>query len=182
MSFTDETLFGVDLVDDTRWMLNRDLTYKGARDTFTVPSGYVTDFASVPRFMQWLAPATGKYTLAAVLHDHMCDALNHRGYFHAPLRPAGELPKYVTSRDVDGLFRRVMREQGVPTAQRWFMWTGVRWGALFNNRRRPGIGKDMPLVLLWSLLALPIVLPALLVILAGLGIYYAVELIAGSFE
>ena len=184
MAFIEDTL-AVERVDDRHWMLLRAMTYEGQRDKFRIPAGYKTDFASVPKILQWFAPSTGPYTQAAVLHDYLCDSLNEWGYVILPNRydvyPL-TLDGVIASRDVDGLFRRVMREEGVPLALRWFMWTGVRWGALFNRRRRPGIGKDMPLVLLWSLLALPIVLPALLVILAGLGIYYAVELIAGSFE
>lgn len=181
MAFIEDTL-AVERVDDRHWMLLRAMTYEGQRDKFRIPAGYKTDFASVPRFMQWLAPATGKYTLAAVLHDHMCDALNHRGYFHAPLRPAGELPKYVTSRDVDGLFRRVMREQGVPTAQRWFMWCGVRWGAMFNRRRRPGIVRDVPLMLALSVLALPLVAPASVCIGSAFAIQWVYDQVAGWFE
>jgi hypothetical protein len=71
--------------------------------------------------------------------------------------PAG----FVSSRDADGIFRRVLREQGVPFVKRWLMWTGVRWGALFNPPRRAGWLRDLPLVLIWTLLALPVVLPAL---------------------
>lgn len=164
---------------DTEWRTTFPLIYYGERDTFRVPTGYVTDFASVPRMLQWFAPSTGKYTLAAVLHDYLCDSLNNRGYLHAPNRPAGELPEYVTSRDVDGLFRRVMREQGVPVALRWFMWTGVRWGALFNRRRRPGVLRDLPLMLVLSLLALPLVLPATVCIWIAYALLFVCEGVIG---
>lgn len=167
----------VERVSDRDWKLIYPLVYEGQRDTFTIPTGYVTDFASVPRMLQWFAPSTGKYTLAAVLHDYLCDSLNARGYLHAPNRPAGELPKYVTSRDVDGLFRRVMREQKVPAVLRWFMWAGVRWGAIFNRNRRPGSLRTLPLVLLLTVLALPIVVPAVLCIWFAYAVQFAYEAI-----
>jgi len=36
-----------------------------------VPTGFITDFASVPRIFWALIPPNGKYTKAAVLHDWM---------------------------------------------------------------------------------------------------------------
>lgn len=35
----------------------------------TIPAGFVTDFASTPRFMWRLLPPTGRYTRAATVHD-----------------------------------------------------------------------------------------------------------------
>ncbi len=49
-----------------QWRLVEPLRYHGNRDAFTVPPGYVTNFASVPRFR--------RYTKATVLHDYLCDA------------------------------------------------------------------------------------------------------------
>ena len=36
-----------------------------------VPSGFITDFASVPRGLWNLFPPSGRYTPAAVYHDHL---------------------------------------------------------------------------------------------------------------
>lgn len=155
--FDTETPFMVTRHSDTEWKTTFPLVYHGKRDTFHIPSGYVTDFASVPQMLQWFAPSTGKYTLAAVLHDYLCDQLIDGRARWIP-RDAGLV--ILTSRDVDGLFRRVMREQNVPTVLRWFMWTGVRWGAIFNRRRRPGSLRTFPLVLLLTLFALPVIAPA----------------------
>lgn len=168
---------------DTEWRTTFPLVYYGERDTFRVPTGYVTDFASVPRMLQWFAPSTGKYTLAAVLHDHLCDRLRHgEVWWELPPEPdCVPLIKRsgITSRDVDGLFRRVMREQGVPIALRWFMWAGVRWGALFNRRRRPGVLRDLPLMLVLSLLALPLVLPATVCIWISYALLFVCEGVIG---
>jgi hypothetical protein len=102
------------------WILWRDLEYFGATDNWRVPALFVTDFASVPAFVTWLIPRYGIFTRAAVLHD----------YLIRTELPAGT----ITPLDADGVFRRVLRELGVPAAQRWAMWAGVRWGALFGGR------------------------------------------------
>lgn len=124
---------GVNLVD-AHGTLTVPLSYQGSVEHFTVPSGFVTDFASTPRLFQCFAPSIGKWSQAAVLHDWMCVHL-----------AAGDC--VVSSRDADGIFRRTMREAGVGFLTRWAMWTGVRYGALLNPARRAGWIKDAPAVL-----------------------------------
>lgn len=146
--------FDVRRVDNQRWVLLKDLRYSGKTQNFMVPRGFITDFASVPQPLMWLIPSTGAWTLAAVLHDWLCTE--------------GLRRSYVTSRDADGIFRRVMRELGVPWLVRWLMWTGVRWGAVANRRRRRGVSTDLPLMIVWTLLALPMIVPASI----GIGVGY----------
>lgn len=56
--------------DGTFWYLREPLTWIGVKDqTITVPRGFVTDFASVPRPVWWLFPRWAKYGSAAVVHD-----------------------------------------------------------------------------------------------------------------
>ena len=87
----------------------------------------------------------------------------------------------VTSRQADGVFRRVMREAGVPVLLRWLMWAGVRWGALADPERRPGWVLSAPGVLVISLLAAPLVLPPSLLVVPGLLVYAAAErLVSGE--
>lgn len=145
MPFSSDSQIVVEQVSDRNWILLDRLLYEGKDEWFGVPVGYVTDFASVPRITSWLIPTYGDYTPAAILHDYLL---------------TDELPHgYVTSRDIDGIFRRVLRELGVPFTRRWMMWLGVRWGAMFNGKRRGGILPDVPKMLLLSLLFLPIILP-----------------------
>ena len=160
MPFDSPTLT-VRRTSDLLWEVVEPLVYRGRRDTFVVPAGFPTDFASVPRVVVWLIPRFGRYTLAAVLHDWLVtDGIAGGG---------------VSSRDADGLFRRVMAEQQVPPVRRWVMWTGVRWGALANPLRRPGWVLDAPRVLALSVLATPVVVPPALTIAAALAVYTAVE-------
>lgn len=60
----------------------------------------------------------------------------------------------ISSRDADGLFRRIARESGAGLLLRWLLWTGVRWGALANPARRADWGRDAPAVTAISLLLL----------------------------
>lgn len=138
--------------DSRTWQLLTDLTYRGESDTFRVPTGYRTDFASVPQSLQWLIERTGAYTAAAVVHDWLITE---------------EIPaRRVTSRDTDGIFRRIMREEGVHWARRWPMWSAVRVAAVFSPRRAYGRGfaRDLPAVAGITVLALP-VLPAFTAVL-----------------
>ncbi|WP_164702157.1 DUF1353 domain-containing protein [Modestobacter sp. KNN46-3] len=51
---------------DSSWDVLAPLVYRGERETFVVPPGFRTDFASVPRVVVWLFPRSGRYTPAAV--------------------------------------------------------------------------------------------------------------------
>ncbi len=146
------------------WAIQHDLVYEGAKEVFTVPRGFVTDFASVPRFATWLIPVYGLYTKVAILHDWFIKYAIGRGI--------------ISSSDADGIFRRVMREEGVPFLMAWIMWTGVRWGALLNHRRRAGWfrGKDPWLVVLITLLGAPFLLPAFAAVGLGLFVWEILEL------
>lgn len=150
--------------------LEEDLHYQGNLDLFTVPAGTQTDFASSPRIITWLVPTMGAYTKATILHDWFCEKL-HCYYWTGLDQPP------VNSRDADGIFRRIMREEGVSFPLRWLMWAGIRWGSVWQAHRRKGVLKDMPLVLLISLLALPVVLPGVLGVSVGLLIYWLLSLL-----
>src|SRR5690349_9717405 len=94
----------VEEVDATSWRLLKPVVYQGRDQTFEVPVGFVTDFASVPNAFTWLVPRYGAYTKAAILHDFLC---------------GGTL---VSRADADGIFRRTLREFGVSLLRRWIMW------------------------------------------------------------
>jgi len=151
-----------------QWELVAPVTYRGQIDVWTVPEGFVTDFASVPPAAVWLIPRTGDYTLAAVLHDWLCGPGIRGGLIH-PV-------------DCDGVFRRVLRELGVPTLRRWLMWAGVRWSATTQAHRRPGWWSTAPALIALSIAALPILVPAGLGVLLGLGLYRVAERLASGIH
>lgn len=151
--FDDDARVVVQQHGDAQWIVWESFKYRASRDTYTVPRGMCTDFASVPRPVVWYLPRYGPYTLAAILHDHLW----------RELAATGKL-RYV---DADGIFRRAMRELDVPFFHRWVMWAAVRWGALVKPGGQTGWSKGAPVVLLLTLVALPILaLPVVSVLLA----------------
>lgn len=154
---------------DNTWQLVSELTYEARDENFILSPGFITDFATVPAPLTWLIPTYGRYTKAAVVHDYLCDCLNSR--MDDP--PAN-------GRDVDGIFRRIMEELGVPFPRRWLMWCGVRWGALFNPARRAGWYKDLPIVLLISVISLPIMAPVSILVYLGQLVDKALEKLCWS--
>lgn len=78
---------------------------------FVVPSGYRTDFASVPRFFWRIFPPIGRYCQAAVLHDWLCDT-KPRSY-----------------QETHQLFDKAMLATGVgPKTRKTMAWAVKRFG------------------------------------------------------
>jgi len=147
-------------IGETTWKLLGGFEYRAQRDHYFVPEGERTDFASVPRVFIWFIPRYGRYTKAAILHDHLC-RLSREGMF--------------SRRDADGIFRQAMRVSGVSFLRRWIMWAAVRWGAVFATNGLHGWSRDAVVVLAISLVVLPIVLPAVVTIVAALLVWYVAE-------
>jgi Protein of unknown function (DUF1353) len=140
----------VEQVGATTWKLTKELTYRASSEVFTAPAGMPTDFASVPRPFSWLIPRYGSYLPAAVIHDHLY---------------RDEVPRGTISyRDADGVLRQAMRLLDVPFAMRWVIWAAVRWAGLFRHGGRRGWWRDAPLVIVWTVLALPVALPGAVVV------------------
>jgi hypothetical protein len=151
-------------LNDTDWVTLSRLDYRAADMAFTVPSGQHTDFASVPRVFVWFLPRYGRYTKAAILHDYLC---------RVPVAN-GTLPRS----EADRIFRQSMRELEVAFLRRWIMWAAVRLGALANARGRQGWLWACWQVFPIMLVALPVVGPPAVVIVAALLVFYLVETIA----
>jgi hypothetical protein len=114
MGFKGEVVVRPVLPEGRKWVLVEGFTYKGRTDTIKVDAGTETDFASVPRVFVWLLPRYGRWTQAAILHDHLWNEARN-----------GKFDFY----DADGIFNRALRELRVPFLRRWVMWTAVRWAA-----------------------------------------------------
>jgi len=109
-----------DNVDDGKWRLGKPLSYssKVARRVITVPAGFETDLASVPRLpvVYWLCG--GRANKPAVVHDF--------------LYTKGILPRDVA----DAVFLEAMQAVGVPFIYRRLMWAGVRLGGASHYVKR----------------------------------------------
>ena len=150
-------------VDDENWELRSELHYRGKVDRWSVPVGSGTDFASVPRVFVWFLPRYGRYTKAAILHDFLWRT-----------RAADGQMSWV---DADAVFRRAMRELGVPFLRRWIMWAAVRWAALTKPRGFDGWWREAWRVVLVTLVAMPFVAPPALLILLSLVLFWVFEAI-----
>lgn len=51
------------------------LGWKGNTSWVDIPTGFLTDGASVPRIFWGLIPPWGKYGAAAIVHDYLCEFL-----------------------------------------------------------------------------------------------------------
>lgn len=80
---------------------------------FCVPVGYITDWASIPGFIEWLYPHDAKpFREPSLFHD----------YCYSHLWP------YVSKAFADKVFREMLKAEGVPVWRRWAFWGAVRVG------------------------------------------------------
>lgn len=99
-----------------QWRTQSNLVYHEANGSvWLVPSGFITDFASVPRIplAYWLTGDSAH--MSAVLHDWLCREL---------------YPEHMTWLEAADVFREAMEAEGVRAWRRWMMYWAVR---LFGN-------------------------------------------------
>lgn len=86
--------------------LNESLACRVPNDEVTVPAGFITDLASVPRFF-WriIPPWDGQYAEAAIVHDYLW---RRKEYTRA-----------------NRFFKIIMQRYGVPAWKRYAMHTAV---------------------------------------------------------
>jgi len=95
--------------DMRRWELLQDTTICLENgECYTIPAGFVTDFASVPRCLWLILPPMGKYGKAALLHDWFYNV------------------KTTTRREADRIFFQAMLLMGVAKWKAWVMYVAVR--------------------------------------------------------
>ena len=98
------------------FILENDLVYHSeAGSVYTVDKGFITDLASIPRFLWPLYPPHGLYLSAAILHDKFCKAT------------------WITRRDGDKLFLEAMGYSHVNLISRKIIYYGVRIGDNWNQ-------------------------------------------------
>lgn len=94
------------------WSLVESFTYRLAntRDSVVIPSGFVTDFASIPKLAQSIISALGSHGLPAILHDYL--------YWE----------QACARNQADVLFRKAMEEMGVGPTTAGVMYRAVELG------------------------------------------------------
>jgi hypothetical protein len=93
-----------------RFTLLDNYTFHIDGETINVPSGYQTDFATVPRILWSILPPLGKHNPAALIHDYLYD--NRIG----------------TRKKADKIFLNVMLLYNVKVVTAYIMYLGVRIG------------------------------------------------------
>ena len=117
-------LIAQQLEDGYHWRIFEPFTYhigEPNSDTFvSVPRGFVTDFASIPRGL-WNVwpPAAGKHSKPAVIHD-VCYT---RGYVER-----GQHRITISRKDADDILKEAMAVTGVNWLSRQLIYAGVRLG------------------------------------------------------
>lgn len=89
----------------------------------SIPVGFRTDFASIPRAFWSIFPPIGRYAGAAVIHDFM---YQFRGFCYAPFSDMRTLWTSVTRKEADLRFLWAMELLGVPWWKRKIMYRAVR--------------------------------------------------------
>ena len=128
--FTDILLVSP-LADGRTWVIMREFGYdvgaEGSADRITVPVGFQTDFASIPRPFWAILPKWGKYGNASVIHDWLY-------WDQRRPRPAA-----------DAIFLEGMQVLGVTALVRYVIYAAVRlfgWLAWYRNQADRADGFD----------------------------------------
>ncbi len=116
---------------DGKLKLDRPLLYISLSGRiFEVPAGFITDLASVPRFLPGLVQALFRGPLqtasAAILHDWLYEQ--------------GRVPRS----EADALFWEALRAEGERPVGAWVMWAGVRLGGWFRWRQARSAVQEPP--------------------------------------
>jgi hypothetical protein len=101
---------------DKGWRLLSSFRYYSdtINGNITVPAGFFTDLASVPRIMRWLVPvANAKNRKAAIVHDYLCYEEIQEMY-------------NIDQRTADKIFREALAVCNVNPIGQWTMWAPVR--------------------------------------------------------
>ncbi len=105
-----------------RFRLFLPFTFQLPEVKYRVPAGFVTDFASIPRFARVLIPKLGRYNKAAVLHDAI--------YQNAAI------PVMLNRKGADLTFLGGMVALGVAPWKRRLMYWAVRLGGWAAWKKR----------------------------------------------
>lgn len=120
----------VEFLDGDKWRVTEDFGYHlgepGGEEFVSVPAGFLTDFASIPRVLWPVLPPTGKYGKAAVIHDKL--------YQEAIIHTQGGT-RSCNRGEADGILKEAMEVLGVGRMARWTIYAGVRSGGWLSWKR-----------------------------------------------
>jgi Protein of unknown function (DUF1353) len=105
------------LLGKDHWRVLTPFSYKIDEESWvTIPKGYLTDGASVPRLFWNMIPPWGPYGQAAVVHDLLCEYLSV---------VRNGRPVSITRAECDQLLNQAMKNLDVNPALRWMIYSAV---------------------------------------------------------
>ena len=103
--------------DGTVWRLLGPLSANDGEQGWQIPTGFHTDFSSIPRLARSIIPVLGRQNKASVLHDWLY------------------VTKIVNRAEADRIFLAAMRSSGVSFPKRNAMYLAVRLGGSYVWQR-----------------------------------------------
>jgi hypothetical protein len=126
------------------WGVERPLTYRPSDggDTITVPAGFVTDLASIPRWAWAVLPPDGPWAKAAVVHDYLYYTQGTGIWKSHPASITRTKP--YSREESDWVLRDAMEDRGVGVFARNVIWSAVRVGGQNGWDNEPGPDGKAP--------------------------------------
>lgn len=104
-------------INDDKCILEADYIYSINGFLITVPKGFITDGASIPKSLQWIYEPFGEYIKGAVIHDYLYSKYNDTG---------------INRTLADKIFDFIMKETGVNAKTRRKFYVAVKYfGKIF---------------------------------------------------
>lgn len=109
--------------------------YVGSEDSgvyVDVPTGFLTDGATIPRFLWWLLPPIDEYSQATTLHDRLCSV-----YTVTVVKNGVATETKVTRKVIDGILDEAMGVLEITPWKRRLIMAGVNLYRLIKNPTEP---------------------------------------------
>lgn len=110
----------LEVIEDGKWKVVQCIVYESEalKTKVSIPQGFETDLASVPRLPFMYMLFGGRATAASIVHDY--------------LYREGVLPRSVA----DSVFKEAMGDTGVSWVTKWPMYLAVRLAGSFSYKNK----------------------------------------------
>ena len=106
------------------WVVESELAYFHEGERITVPKGFITDLASIPKILRNILNVNGKSRKPAVLHDFLyCSKIFER-----------EIADYI--------FYKALLSEGMNSFMARMYWAAVRSAGWIYYNKRDGLNKE----------------------------------------
>lgn len=107
--------------------------FENSNEYINVPTGFITDGATIPRVLWWLLPPIGEYSQATTLHDYLC-----RVYSVTVTVNGVEVEKTITRKQIDKILDESLGVLEVTPWKRKAIMAGVNLYRILFNPVKPG--------------------------------------------